>query len=64
MSGRPWGDAESGRRASVASDGTGGNGPSVGPALGRDGSVVAFESLATNLVVADSNGAADVFFHR
>jgi Tol biopolymer transport system component len=52
------------RRASVASDGTGGNGPSLAPSLDGDGSAVAFESLASNLVVADSNGAEDVFFHR
>jgi hypothetical protein len=28
------------------------------------GTVVAFESLATNLAVADSNGAGDVFWRR
>jgi Tol biopolymer transport system component len=52
------------RRVSLASDGSGGNGPSLGPSLDGDGTVVAFESLASNLVVADSNGADDVFWRR
>jgi len=52
------------RRVSLASDGSGGNGPSLGPSVNGDGTVVAFESLASNLVVADSNGADDVFWRR
>ncbi len=52
------------RRVSLASDGSGGNGPSLGPSVNGNGTVVAFESLATNLVVADSNGADDVFWRR
>ncbi|HTC81100.1 MAG TPA: hypothetical protein VK848_06165 [Acidimicrobiia bacterium] len=52
------------RRVSVASDGTEGDGPSLGPALSGDGTAVAFESLASNLVVADSNAAEDVFWRR
>jgi len=52
------------RRVSVASDGTEGDGPSLGPALSGDGTAVAFESLASNLVVADSNAAEDVSWRR
>jgi Tol biopolymer transport system component len=52
------------RRVSLASDGSGGNGPSLGPSVSGNGTVVAFESLATNLVVTDSNGADDVFWRR
>jgi Tol biopolymer transport system component len=52
------------RRASVASDGSEADGPSMGPTMSADGVIVAFESLADNLVLADSNGAEDVFWHR
>jgi len=52
------------RRVSLASDGTEGNRPSLGPSISADATVVAFESLATNLVVADSNAAEDVFWRR
>jgi Tol biopolymer transport system component len=52
------------RRVSLASDGSDGNGPSLSPSVNGNGTVVAFESLATNLVVADSNGADDVFWRR
>jgi hypothetical protein len=31
------------------------------PAISADGSVIAFESLATNLVPCDSNGTRDFF---
>ncbi len=50
-------------RASVADDETPANGASGGPAITPDGSLVAFASLATNLVGAgaDTNGANDVF---
>lgn len=51
-------------RVSLASDGTEGNRPSTGPSISPDGRVVAFESLATNLVPADSNVAGDVFWRR
>jgi Tol biopolymer transport system component len=48
--------------ASVRSDEAQANGASSGPAITPDGSLVAFASLATNLVAgADSNGASDVF---
>jgi Tol biopolymer transport system component len=52
------------RRMSLASDGTEGNRPSLSPAVSANGTVVAFESLATNLAVADSNAAGDVFWRR
>ena len=52
------------RRVSLASDGSGANGPSLGPSVNGNGTVVAFESLASNLVVADTNGADDVFWRR
>jgi fibronectin type 3 domain-containing protein len=38
-----------------------GNGASASPAISSDGSVVAFESLATNFVDRDFNGSNDVF---
>ena len=50
-------------RVSSAADGTQGNGPSNGSRLGlsADGSRVAFDSNATNLVPGDTNNARDVF---
>jgi len=50
-------------RASVASDGTQGNGDSYNPAVSRDGRYVAFSSQANNLVSGDTNTAMDVFVH-
>ncbi len=38
-----------------------GNGRSRHPSVSSDGSVVAFESLATNLVAGDTNGRRDIF---
>jgi Tol biopolymer transport system component len=50
------------RRVSAASDGTGGNGDSVGPAMSANGKVLVFYSYASNLVDDDLNGdSADVF---
>src|SRR5450759_1762119 len=40
---------------SIASDGTSANGGSYAPAMSADGSLVVFESLASNLVPRDSN---------
>jgi Tol biopolymer transport system component len=37
------------------------DGPSFHPAMSGDGSAVAFESAASNLVLGDANGAVDVF---
>jgi subtilisin-like proprotein convertase family protein/Tol biopolymer transport system component len=63
-------DRRTGRteRVSVATDGAQGNGPSVlsrftTRAVSDDGRFVAFESLASNLVPDDTNGAADLFVH-
>lgn len=51
-------------RASVSSDGEQGNWASVVPSIDGDGSVVAFESHASNLVSGDTNGWRDVFVHE
>ena len=59
-------DRETGNvvRASVDSNGNQADGGSFRPHLSGDGRFVAFESLATNLVKGDSNGAFDVFVHE
>lgn len=49
--------------ASVTSAGVQGNSGSIAPNLSADGRYVAFESLASNLVVGDTNNAWDVFVH-
>lgn len=48
-------------RVSVDSTGAEANGASGAPAISEDGRILAFESLASNLVAADTNGAVDVF---
>lgn len=49
-------------RASTASDGVGGNALSAGNvSFSKDGSQVAFESMANNLVAGDSNLTTDIF---
>lgn len=48
---------------SIDSFGGQGNQPSTLPAISSDGRVVAFISLASNLVGGDSNGKQDVFVH-
>jgi Tol biopolymer transport system component len=48
---------------SVASDGTQGNSDSRRPSISADGRFVAFDSMASNLVAGDINGAWDVFVH-
>ncbi len=50
-------------RVAIATGGAQANGPSFAPALSADGRFVAFESFATNLVGADTNGLRDVFVH-
>ena len=50
-------------RASIASDGTQGNGSSQIGATSSDGRYVVFGSDATNLVPGDTNGMTDVFLH-
>jgi len=52
-------------RISVASDGTQANGNSDDyPSISADGSFVAFQSEATNLVGQDNNGYADILVHQ
>lgn len=46
---------------SATPEGDPGNGPSLFPSISADGRFVAFQSLATNLIDDDTNGAADVF---
>ena len=48
-------------RVSVSTAGVEGNQISGGPAIRATGRFVAFRSLATNLVVGDTNDATDVF---
>jgi Leucine-rich repeat (LRR) protein len=50
-------------RVSVSSDDTEGDAASGLPYLSDDGRYVAFYSEATNLVIGDTNGVADVFVH-
>jgi tricorn protease-like protein len=50
-------------QASVDSAGVEGNLDSSTPSISGNGRSVAFESLATNLVPADGNGASDCFVH-
>jgi Tol biopolymer transport system component len=51
-------------RVSLASNGAQGNGPSINGAISGDGTLVAFESDADNLVQSDTNQTTDVFAHR
>jgi Tol biopolymer transport system component len=48
-------------RVSAAADGTQGNNNSVEPVFSPDGSKIAFESFASNLVPGDTNGLEDIF---
>ncbi len=50
-------------RVSVVSDGAEGDGDSREPTLGSGASLVAFSSLATNLVSEDTNCVQDIFVH-
>ncbi|MBU0511337.1 MAG: calcium-binding protein [Chloroflexi bacterium] len=50
-------------RVSVDSDGTQGIGVSQYPVISDDGYIVAFQSYASNLVLNDTNGKADIFVH-
>ena len=52
------------RRVSVTGAGAQANAYSDEPALTSDGRVIAFESLAGNLVAGDTNGKDDVFVRR
>jgi Tol biopolymer transport system component len=51
------------QRVSVDSAGNEGNGSSTLPAISADGRYIAFDSMASNLVAADTNDASDVFVH-
>ena len=51
------------RCASVSSTGVKGDAASADPALDKGGKRVAFSSLATNLVDADTNDVRDIFVH-
>jgi hypothetical protein len=51
-------------RVSVASDGSQADGASDGPTISDDGQVVAFDSVASNLVAGDTNAVRDVFVHE
>lgn len=50
-------------RVSVASDGAEGNDSSSVPVVSPDGRFVVFQSMASNLVPADTNGFIDIFLH-
>lgn len=50
-------------RVSVDSSGTQADGASDGPALSDDGTLVAFDSAASNLVASDTNAVVDAFVH-
>jgi hypothetical protein len=50
-------------RVSITSVGVQANGNSEAPSISSDGSIVAFISEATNLVLVDTNDAQDVFVH-
>lgn len=50
-------------RISVASDGTQADGISYDPSLSADGRYIVFESIATNLISNDTNGASDIYLH-
>jgi len=55
---RRWGEP---RVVSTSTDGLRADGVSRSPSVSPDGSSIAFDSVATNLVPGDLNGAADVF---
>lgn len=50
-------------RVSVSTNGSQGNGGSILPAISANGKVIAFKSLADNLVSGDRNNVVDVFAH-
>src|SRR5207247_9254654 len=56
-------DCQTGNNTRISVDSTAnqGNGHSLFPAMSADGRVVAFSSLASNLVPGDGNPAQDVF---
>lgn len=58
-----WRDRITGQTIMIskAADGTQGNGDSWNPVISTDGTAVAFQSYATNLVSNDTNGQPDIF---
>ncbi|MBI1849864.1 MAG: PD40 domain-containing protein [Planctomycetes bacterium] len=50
-------------RVSIRSNGMEGNGDSLAAEISADGRWVTFQSLASNLVLGDTNGITDVFVH-
>ena len=58
-------DRQSGTTTRVSVDGSGAqaNEQSWRPEISADGRLVAFASIASNLVAGDTNGAADIFVH-
>jgi len=46
---------------SINSNNTEGNGPSYSPSISADGRYVAFVSEASNFMIGDTNGVADIF---
>jgi Tol biopolymer transport system component len=50
-------------RVSISSTGVEANGDSARPSISADGRFVAFTSLASNLVIGDTNNGHDVFVH-
>ncbi len=51
------------KRVSISSTGEEGNGESNFPSISADGSLIAFESYANNLVSEDNNDNTDIFVH-
>jgi Tol biopolymer transport system component len=58
-----WALSQQNTLASVASDGTLGNGTSYYPSISADGRYVSFYSQASNLVANDTNESEDIFVH-
>ncbi|MHC1726025.1 MAG: TolB family protein [Syntrophobacteraceae bacterium] len=56
-------DAGNMHRVSVTSAGGQVEGVSIHPSISSDGQIVAFQSSASDMVVGDSNGEADIFAH-
>ncbi|MFB8791961.1 MAG: hypothetical protein U7123_24720 [Potamolinea sp.] len=51
------------RRVSIANNGTQGNENSFYPSISANGNFIAYESLASNLVVGDTNNSLDIFVY-
>jgi predicted RNA-binding protein with TRAM domain len=51
------------KRVNLRNNGTQGNGSSFAPVISANGRIVAFSSVAKNLVQGDKNHKSDIFFH-